>query len=309
MTAAKNFADRVNGTFNMTNSLSDAKSAYDTGIKSLHGYTDSARNLIAQMALNDQANAHEIDMWNLQNAYNTPAAQMERFKEAGLNPMLAYTQGSNGNASSAPGTHVPNAKLTEDQDRLNKAAGILSMFQAVNGMVKDIFSTIEQSYDVGIKRNEKAWSDLDYAAAKSAVLGFGEGRNVPHHYGVSYIDENGNYRVGGQDLDLNNPNFSPLGFRVLDRLGVSSFVPKITSAEAGARYSESRTNYQNYYNEHILPLEEQFKQGKVSIQDLQKGMLEYQDKVLEMIPPEYRAILVPILQYIRPLINTSMRFQ
>lgn len=32
--------------------------------------------------------------WNLQNAYNTPAAQMQRLKEAGLNPNLVYGGGN-----------------------------------------------------------------------------------------------------------------------------------------------------------------------------------------------------------------------
>lgn len=39
-------------------------------------------------------NQQQWAMWNAQNAYNTPAAQMERLKEAGLNPMLVYGHGS-----------------------------------------------------------------------------------------------------------------------------------------------------------------------------------------------------------------------
>lgn len=39
-------------------------------------------------------NRQQWAMWNAQNAYNTPAAQMERLKEAGLNPMLVYGHGS-----------------------------------------------------------------------------------------------------------------------------------------------------------------------------------------------------------------------
>lgn len=37
-----------------------------------------------------------LEFWNLQNQYNTPQAQMMRFKEAGLNPNLMYGQGSAG---------------------------------------------------------------------------------------------------------------------------------------------------------------------------------------------------------------------
>jgi len=44
------------------------------------------------------------DMWDYQNKYNLPSAQMERLKAAGLNPALMYGQGTTGNASGAPQT-------------------------------------------------------------------------------------------------------------------------------------------------------------------------------------------------------------
>lgn len=40
--------------------------------------------------------------WNMQNAYNSPAAQMQRLKEAGLNPNLVYGNGATATASSQP---------------------------------------------------------------------------------------------------------------------------------------------------------------------------------------------------------------
>jgi len=39
---------------------------------------------------------------NLTNFYNTPAAQMQRYIEAGLNPNLIYSQGTSGNMSPLP---------------------------------------------------------------------------------------------------------------------------------------------------------------------------------------------------------------
>ena len=41
-------------------------------------------------------------MYDYQNAYNTPSAQMQRLKDAGLNPALMYGQGTTGNASNQP---------------------------------------------------------------------------------------------------------------------------------------------------------------------------------------------------------------
>lgn len=43
-----------------------------------------------------------LELMKYQNEYNTPAAQMQRFKEAGLNPNLMYGQGNAGNMQSAP---------------------------------------------------------------------------------------------------------------------------------------------------------------------------------------------------------------
>lgn len=43
--------------------------------------------------------AFALDMWNRNNEYNTPLAQMQRLKEAGLNPNLMYGQGTTGNSS------------------------------------------------------------------------------------------------------------------------------------------------------------------------------------------------------------------
>ena len=65
------------------------------------------------------------DMWNRQNAYNTPLQQMKRLKEAGLNPALMYGQGNVGNAEKAlpyqqpqienVGAGVPQASIFEGE--------------------------------------------------------------------------------------------------------------------------------------------------------------------------------------------------
>lgn len=44
----------------------------------------------------------DIDMWNKQNKYNTPKAQMDRLEAAGLNKNLMYGSGNVGNADPGP---------------------------------------------------------------------------------------------------------------------------------------------------------------------------------------------------------------
>ncbi len=43
-----------------------------------------------------------LEMWQMQNAYNDPTRQMERLKQAGINPHLAFSSGAGANTSGAP---------------------------------------------------------------------------------------------------------------------------------------------------------------------------------------------------------------
>lgn len=80
-----------------------------------------------------------LEMWNLQNQYNTPAAQMQRFRDAGLNPNLIYSQGSSGNASGMPEFHAPQANIdTSKADTINNVAN------AVTNTISQLLSLKQQ---------------------------------------------------------------------------------------------------------------------------------------------------------------------
>lgn len=66
-----------------------------------------------QNALNKQWTE---EMWNKENAYNDPSAQMARFKQAGLNPNLIYGQSNTTSAPSLPSqsTHQDEANPSQD---------------------------------------------------------------------------------------------------------------------------------------------------------------------------------------------------
>ena len=51
---------------------------------------------------NQKARDYNTQMWEKNNAYNDPTQQMERLKNAGINPHLAYAQGGVTNTSSSP---------------------------------------------------------------------------------------------------------------------------------------------------------------------------------------------------------------
>ncbi len=60
-----------------------------------------------QQKLQNQSYQQNLDMWNRQNQYNLPPAQMQRMKDAGLNPALMYGQGTTGNATQMPKHQAP----------------------------------------------------------------------------------------------------------------------------------------------------------------------------------------------------------
>lgn len=49
-------------------------------------------NTVSQFLTNKKNRQNALEDWNRLNTYNTPAEQMKRFKEAGLNPNLIYKQ-------------------------------------------------------------------------------------------------------------------------------------------------------------------------------------------------------------------------
>lgn len=66
------------------------------------GAFTNVQNQKANLKMYERQYADQIAFWNMNNQYNTPANQIQRFKDAGLNPHLIYGQGSAGNSSSPP---------------------------------------------------------------------------------------------------------------------------------------------------------------------------------------------------------------
>ena len=102
----------------------------------------------AQKRSATRAFKRQKELFDYQNAYNTPANQMKRLKDAGLNPALMYGQGNTGNATGFAGVAKADVSgpqlaqsvatgaqmsLLNSQKKLNEAnAG----YQAIAGAVK-----------------------------------------------------------------------------------------------------------------------------------------------------------------------------
>lgn len=75
-------------------------------------------------------------MWNKQNAYNLPEAQIQRMRQAGLHPGLMYSQGNVGNAGEVKGYQQPTIQ--------NAMAPVASGISSAGTAVFDAFVKNEQ---------------------------------------------------------------------------------------------------------------------------------------------------------------------
>ena len=81
------------------------------------------QNLVFSREMYERQRRDALEFWNMQNTYNSPANQMARFREAGLNPNLIYGQGNNGNAGtiSTPDVQPVNFRASTPGDGLASA--------------------------------------------------------------------------------------------------------------------------------------------------------------------------------------------
>ena len=73
-----------------------------TGMSNASTATQNRKSRTWSQGMYDKQYQDSLAFWNMQNSYNTPEAQMNRFKQAGLNPNLIYGQGNSGNAGPIP---------------------------------------------------------------------------------------------------------------------------------------------------------------------------------------------------------------
>lgn len=77
----------------------------------------------------------DLEMWNRQNNYNTPSAQMQRYAQAGINPNIIASQGNAGNATGMPEYSSPDMKAYNGWNDLGASAvsqAIIQKYQLDN---------------------------------------------------------------------------------------------------------------------------------------------------------------------------------
>ena len=139
-----------------------------TGGKLTGGLLDGIGSLFtigAQKRAATTAFKRQKELFDYQNAYNTPAKQMQRLKEAGLNPALMYGQGNTGNATGFAG--VAKADVTGPSLAQSAATGAQMSLLNSQKALQDSQATLN-AIEGGVKTGQlKVSQDL---AASSIEL-------------------------------------------------------------------------------------------------------------------------------------------
>ena len=134
-------------------------------------------NTSSTLLSNAQNRKYALQDWNRQNAYNTPLQQMQRFKEAGLNPNLIYKQTNE--AAPVRSTDFVAPKLDDFQGVLAKSAQIKMLDQQTKNaeLQNDLISAQinkTRADSLYVASNTK-FKDLDVERLRGMMPGLVEG--------------------------------------------------------------------------------------------------------------------------------------
>lgn len=115
----------------------------------MHDYSSAAYNYL----MKQQEQAYNLELWNLQNLYNSPAEQMKRYQDAGLNPYLVYSQQ---NLAQSPAS-ASAAQFRPQNTAQKRAANAISMIGQMTGIVK----AARDTYDyMRYGRDAQYWNNI-----------------------------------------------------------------------------------------------------------------------------------------------------
>ncbi|AXH73069.1 MAG: DNA pilot protein [Microviridae sp.] len=122
-----------------------------------------------------------LEMWNMQNEYNSPKNQMQRYIDAGLNKNLVASQGTPGNATVLPKYEAPRMEYNYKPRDFTQVIGAFQDFTLRQAQIDNVkanientkASTINQGLETALKAilKQKGIIDLDtYASMNSQKL-------------------------------------------------------------------------------------------------------------------------------------------
>ena len=115
-----------------------------------------------QREAEQNAYAQQMHMQRIADAYNTPSAQMARLREAGLNPMIAFSNGVGGNLS----TGVPSAITPQKMDIPDYSSDSSSLLSAFTTMQE----SLNRKRELDIAENNSMFQNAKTDAERKSIL-------------------------------------------------------------------------------------------------------------------------------------------
>lgn len=141
----------INAIGSIASNLFGQKMSYKNNVKLMNHQNNLARENAVF------ANNMAIANWQMENEYNTPANQMKRLQEAGLNPNLVYGNGADATAGQIGKVGAPQAPNAPYQD-----------YQfGLERMGSDALRAYQQAQQIDIQ-DKLAQSQVDYQNAQTA---------------------------------------------------------------------------------------------------------------------------------------------
>lgn len=129
-------------------------------LSAMHQQTAAAERMA------DKQNKENERMWRMNNAYNAPAAQMQRYKDAGLNPALVYGQMPQANAPDMVGGSPAAPASAAAGDTISDLANLRLLDAQEENIRAD---TAAKRADAGLKGRETENIDFNQWLSKEQL--------------------------------------------------------------------------------------------------------------------------------------------
>lgn len=128
----------------------------------------NAENNQTQIDLWNQQKEYDYKMWQENNAYNAPSAQVERLKAAGINPALALSNISTGESrSSAGGQNTPTTNAATFENPANEVNMKVQNLALIGKQLSDISKQYEETRSLQMQNN---WMNVEKSASVASIL-------------------------------------------------------------------------------------------------------------------------------------------
>lgn len=128
----------------------------------------NAENNQTQIDLWNQQKEYDYKMWQENNAYNAPSAQVERLKAAGINPALALSNISTGESrSTAGGQNTPTTNAATFENPANEVNMKVQNLALIGKQLSDISKQYQETRALDMQNN---WMNVEKSASVASIL-------------------------------------------------------------------------------------------------------------------------------------------